>query len=63
MWLRQPGVPPSRLCLYLGTFATSADVRSKAALGGKADFSWRPAPGFERTDKNSLGRTTPVVAS
>ena len=51
MWLRQPGVPPSRLGLYLGTSATSADVRSTAALGGKADLSRRPAPGSERTTK------------
>ena len=36
-----------------GASATSADIRSTAALGGKADLSRRPAPGFERTTNSS----------
>ena len=61
MWLRQPGVPPSRLCLYLDTSAVRGCPLYGRSRGAKRTQQ-AAGPGSER-DKTRPGRTTPVVAS
>ena len=58
MWLRQPGVPPSRLGLYLVTLRRPLMSASRPAFGSKSE---PPAgPWLRAHDKTRPGRTTPT---